>query len=35
VTLYKSLGVAPQDLASTHYVWKRACAGGIGQVIDF
>jgi ornithine cyclodeaminase/alanine dehydrogenase-like protein (mu-crystallin family) len=35
VTLYKSLGVAPQDLASTHYVWKRACAAGIGQVIDF
>jgi ornithine cyclodeaminase/alanine dehydrogenase-like protein (mu-crystallin family) len=35
VTLYKSLGVAPQDLASAHYVWERACAAGIGQVIDF
>ena len=35
VTLYKSLGVAPQDLASTHYVWERACAAGIGQVVDF
>jgi ornithine cyclodeaminase len=35
VTLYKSLGVAPQDLASTHYVLERARAGGVGQVIDF
>src|SRR5580692_3069960 len=35
VTLYKSLGVAPQDLVSTHYVWERARAAGIGQVIDF
>jgi ornithine cyclodeaminase/alanine dehydrogenase-like protein (mu-crystallin family) len=35
VTLYKSLGVAPQDLASAHYVLERARAAGIGQVIDF
>ncbi len=35
VTLYKSLGVAPQDLASTHYVLERARAAGVGQVIDF
>ena len=35
VTLYKSLGVAPQDLASTHYVLERARADGVGQVIDF
>jgi len=35
VTLYKSLGVAPQDLASTHYVLSRARAAGVGQVIDF
>jgi ornithine cyclodeaminase/alanine dehydrogenase-like protein (mu-crystallin family) len=35
VTLYKSLGVAPQDLASAHYVLEKARAAGIGQVIDF
>jgi ornithine cyclodeaminase/alanine dehydrogenase-like protein (mu-crystallin family) len=33
VTLYKSLGVAPQDLASAHYVLERARAAGIGQLI--
>jgi ornithine cyclodeaminase/alanine dehydrogenase-like protein (mu-crystallin family) len=35
VTLYKSLGVAPQDLASAHHVLQKARAAGIGQVIDF
>ena len=35
VTLYKSLGIAPQDLASAHYVLEKARAAGIGQVIDF
>jgi ornithine cyclodeaminase/alanine dehydrogenase-like protein (mu-crystallin family) len=35
VTLYKSLGIAPQDLASAHYVLEKARARGIGQVIDF
>jgi ornithine cyclodeaminase len=35
VTLYKSLGVAPQDLASAHYVLQKARAAGVGQVIDF
>jgi ornithine cyclodeaminase/alanine dehydrogenase-like protein (mu-crystallin family) len=35
VTLYKSLGIAPQDLASAHYVLAKARAAGIGQVIDF
>jgi ornithine cyclodeaminase/alanine dehydrogenase-like protein (mu-crystallin family) len=35
VTLYKSLGIAPQDLASAHYVVQKARAAGIGQVIDF
>jgi ornithine cyclodeaminase len=34
VTLYKSLGVAPQDLASSHYVLEKARAAGIGQVVD-
>jgi ornithine cyclodeaminase/alanine dehydrogenase-like protein (mu-crystallin family) len=35
VTLYKSLGIAPQDLASAHHVLQKARAAGIGQVIDF
>jgi ornithine cyclodeaminase len=35
VTLYKSLGIAPQDLASAHYVLEKARASGVGQVIDF
>ncbi len=35
VTLYKSLGIAPQDLASAHYVLGKARAAGVGQVIDF
>jgi ornithine cyclodeaminase/alanine dehydrogenase-like protein (mu-crystallin family) len=35
VTLYKSLGIAPQDLASAHYVLEKARARGIGQVIEF
>lgn len=35
ITLYKSLGIAPQDLASAHHVLEKARAAGIGQVIDF
>jgi ornithine cyclodeaminase len=35
VTLYKSLGIAPQDLASAHYVLEKARAAGVGQTIDF
>lgn len=35
VTLYKSLGIAPQDLASAHYVLEQARAAGVGQVVDF
>jgi ornithine cyclodeaminase/alanine dehydrogenase-like protein (mu-crystallin family) len=35
VTLYKSLGIAPQDLASAHHVFEKARARGIGQTIDF
>jgi ornithine cyclodeaminase/alanine dehydrogenase-like protein (mu-crystallin family) len=34
-TLYKSLGIAPQDLASAHHVLDKARAAGLGQVIDF
>jgi len=35
VTLYKSLGIAPQDLASAHHVLQMARASGAGQIIDF
>jgi ornithine cyclodeaminase len=35
VTLYKSLGVVPQDLAAAHYVLERARAAGVGQLIEF
>jgi ornithine cyclodeaminase/alanine dehydrogenase-like protein (mu-crystallin family) len=35
VTLYKSLGIAPQDLASAYHVLEKARARGIGQIIDF
>jgi ornithine cyclodeaminase len=35
VTLYKSLGIAPQDLASAHFVLEKARVAGVGQVIDF
>jgi ornithine cyclodeaminase/alanine dehydrogenase-like protein (mu-crystallin family) len=35
ITLYKSLGIAPQDLASAHHVLAKARLAGIGQVIDF
>jgi ornithine cyclodeaminase len=35
MTLYKSLGIAPQDLASAHHVLEKARAAGVGQIIDF
>ena len=35
ITLYKSLGIAPQDLASAHHVLEKARAAGVGQAIDF
>ncbi len=35
ITLYKSLGIAPQDLASAHHVLQKAKERGVGQVIDF
>ena len=34
VTLYKSLGIAPQDLASAHYVLEQARRRDVGQLID-
>jgi ornithine cyclodeaminase/alanine dehydrogenase-like protein (mu-crystallin family) len=35
VTLYKSLGIAPQDLASAHHVLEQARARGVGECIEF
>lgn len=35
VTLYKSLGVAAQDLAAASHVLEKARAAGIGQTVDF
>ncbi len=35
VTMYKSLGIAAQDLAAGHHVFQRASAEGVGQVIDW
>ncbi len=35
ITLYKSLGIAAQDLAAAHHVLQGARAAGAGQVIDF
>ncbi len=35
MTLYKSLGIAPQDLAAAHHVLEKARAAGVGQVVDF
>jgi ornithine cyclodeaminase/alanine dehydrogenase-like protein (mu-crystallin family) len=34
ITLYKSLGIAPQDLAAAHYVVKKAEEAGVGQLIE-
>jgi ornithine cyclodeaminase/alanine dehydrogenase-like protein (mu-crystallin family) len=33
--MYKSLGIAAQDLAAGYYVFERAVAAGLGQVIDW
>ena len=32
---FACLGIAPQDLASAHYVLQKARERGMGQVIDF
>jgi ornithine cyclodeaminase/alanine dehydrogenase-like protein (mu-crystallin family) len=34
ITLFKSLGIAPEDLASAHYVLQHAEAEGVGQVVE-
>ena len=35
LTMYKSLGLAAQDLASAYHVLRQAAAASVGQVIDF
>jgi ornithine cyclodeaminase/alanine dehydrogenase-like protein (mu-crystallin family) len=35
ITLYKSLGIAAQDLAAAHHVLEQARAQGVGQGVDF
>jgi ornithine cyclodeaminase/alanine dehydrogenase-like protein (mu-crystallin family) len=35
LTMYKSLGIAAQDLAAAYHVFRQAAAAGVGQVIDF
>ena len=34
VTLYKSLGIAAQDLAAAHYLLEKARAAGVGQTFE-
>jgi alanine dehydrogenase len=35
VTLFKSLGLAVEDLAAAHYVYTRGSAQGIGAMVEF
>jgi ornithine cyclodeaminase/alanine dehydrogenase-like protein (mu-crystallin family) len=35
VTIYKSLGIAAQDLAAATVILDRAEAQGAGQLVDF
>jgi len=35
ITLFKSLGMAVEDVATAHYVYTRARERGVGQEIDF
>jgi ornithine cyclodeaminase/alanine dehydrogenase-like protein (mu-crystallin family) len=35
ITLYKSLGIAPQDLAAGYFVLEQARTAGVGQLVDF
>jgi ornithine cyclodeaminase len=35
LTMYKSLGIAAQDLAAGYHVFERAAAAGAGQLIDW
>ena len=33
VTLFKSLGIAIEDLAAAHYIYRQALATGIGASV--
>lgn len=35
ITVYRSLGIAAQDLAAAHHVYARARDAGLGQRVDF
>jgi ornithine cyclodeaminase len=35
ITIFRSLGVAPEDLATAHYLLEQARAKGIGQTVEF
>ena len=35
ITLYKSLGLVVQDLASAHHVWRKAAERGVGVAAKF
>jgi ornithine cyclodeaminase/alanine dehydrogenase-like protein (mu-crystallin family) len=35
ITLFKSLGLAIEDLAAAQHVYARARASGSGSVVDF
>ena len=35
ITLFKSLGIAVEDLASAQFLYQRALAEGVGTTIDF
>lgn len=34
ITVYKSLGIAAQDIAAAHYALEKAIAGGFGQTVS-
>ena len=35
ITIFRSLGIAPEDLATAHYLLEQARAKGVGQTVDF
>jgi ornithine cyclodeaminase len=35
VTLFKSLGLAIEDLAAAHHVWRRAIETGVGTAVEW
>ncbi len=35
ITLFKSLGLAIEDIAAAHHIWRKAVASGAGTVVDW